>query len=272
MSEELRRSWRNIWLALRSLALWTAVALGTLSAIALLWLASIDCSSWNSLDGELQKAAVTIFSGGVLGGLLKFLFDVVSIERDQRNDTVEFLRNSLNDLKSVYDHVDNSRVIMMAHDTLKVYEEEMVEINMALVKLRNVKRAFLFSANDLNECYRNRIVNHLEKIGEFLNGVVKEFSTNYSNIDKNNTRGDARIETDTMTTEFGYSFSTYISEDKINWKHTRMLLDIDQCNALYKKNFTNYIDDVSKLFRIGLNNAIAGRSLTRGLARDIRSR
>jgi hypothetical protein len=76
--------------------------------------AALAIASARFVDVELRKGlytgAITLVFGGLLGGLLKILLDDVIAARRKRDDAATFVRNVLNELKSVYDRVGYARM------------------------------------------------------------------------------------------------------------------------------------------------------------------
>ena len=94
---------------------------------------------------DLQKALFTGSVGLIFGGLLtavvKLLVEDHERKRGALADQAEFTSNVLSDLKSVYDRVERSRIVIAAHQSTSTYGKEMRDLIDSRVQLRNVIRA-----------------------------------------------------------------------------------------------------------------------------------
>jgi hypothetical protein len=83
-------------------------------------------------DVELRKAvytgALTLFFGGLLGGMVKVLLDELASVKRTREDAATFVANVLADLKSVYDRVARAKILIPAHQSVKTYGDEMRDL------------------------------------------------------------------------------------------------------------------------------------------------
>ncbi|MEL6883357.1 MAG: hypothetical protein AAFP87_02525 [Pseudomonadota bacterium] len=86
-------------------------------------------------------AGLSLAFGGVLGGVIKVLFDAWNDRRAARASEVAFYDQLLMDFKSVYHTVEQARFLIAAHQSAKTYGEQMRNIPDAIIVLHNVRRA-----------------------------------------------------------------------------------------------------------------------------------
>ena len=126
------------------------------------------------------NAGLTLAFGGVLGGLIKKLFDAWSDRADHHAATQAFYRNILDDLKSVYDEVERARLLIEAHKSAKTYGEQMRTMPDAVIKLRNIERALTPGFEGL----RAQLQDDLSGLIAFLNGLIDEFRAHYIEVSR----------------------------------------------------------------------------------------
>ena len=153
-----------------------ALLLTIVSSSLLAWLRTV---APNDYARPLATAAVGVFASGFILGSLKIILDGVARKRQQRDELIGFVRNTLDDIKSVYDRVERARTLMMAHRSVKTYGDEMRDLINARVILLNVKRAYTLKGPDLPGQFADNIVSLVEEMLEFLNPAVRDFTSKY---------------------------------------------------------------------------------------------
>lgn len=136
-------------------------------------------------DAELSKifaaAAATLFFGSLLGGVVSLLIADFDRRRLQRAAQLEFIKNVLADLKSVYDSVDRGRTLIRAHKSAKTYGDEMREFIAAGVKLRSVVRALDFDERGAPIAAIHAKVASME---QYLRKLIEEFEEQYKPVSR----------------------------------------------------------------------------------------
>ena len=123
----------------------------------------------------LGTAGLGLAFGGVLGGVIKVLFDAWTDRRAAQAADYTFYNQLLNDFKSVYDTVERARFLIDAHKSAKTYGEQMRNIPDTIITLHNVRRAIQQGypklAKELDAPIRACIA--------FLKGLTKEYRVHY---------------------------------------------------------------------------------------------
>jgi hypothetical protein len=76
-------------------------------------LIAYHCGS-SELGKIFATAAITLFFGSMLGGVVTLLIADFDRRRVKRASEIDFINNVLNDLKAVYDRVDRGRTLIKA--------------------------------------------------------------------------------------------------------------------------------------------------------------
>ncbi len=136
---------------------------------------------------SLGNAGLTLAVGGVLGGILKLIFDRLAQHQADHDATQVFYRNILDDVKAIHDEVERSRLLIEAHQSAKTYGEQMRKVPEALIRLRNIERAlkpgFPKLAQELKEPVRGLSV--------FLTALLDEYRTEYIGISRQQSQDEA---------------------------------------------------------------------------------
>ncbi len=138
-------------------------------------------------DEELKKSfingSVTLIFGVILSGVIKLLLDDLDRSRQKRGEQAQFIRNVLDDLKSVYDGVERTRILVAAHQSAKTYGEEMHKLIEAQVKLRNVKRALDYETAGIEDSQSlETITSSVSSMETYLQKLTDEFQSQYKPI------------------------------------------------------------------------------------------
>jgi hypothetical protein len=166
----------------REARLMVRVFIVTLAMVLMLLAAQSFLAGDSPLRLEFRKAALTVFAGGFVGGLLKILLDDVVAARRRWDDTATFVTNVLADLKAAYDRVERARVLIPAHQSAKVYGDEMCALIDARVTLLNVVRALKRRADGLAEPVRGALERDVRRMERFIERLTAEFRENYARI------------------------------------------------------------------------------------------
>jgi hypothetical protein len=133
-------------------------------------------------SGELESAllvgSTTLVFGALLGGAVKFLLDDVQRLRDQRHEQARFVKQLLDDLKSVYDRVERVRILIAAHRSACTYGNEMRDLIDSAVRIRNVTRALDHTSGVLED-RRSDLRAAVIHMTEYLDALTDEFQKNY---------------------------------------------------------------------------------------------
>ena len=87
------------------------------------------------------RAGLTLAFGGVLGGLVKRLFDDWEERKADAEARTAYIAQLLEDFKTVYNTVERARFLITAHKSAKTYGEQMRRLPDAIILLHNVKRS-----------------------------------------------------------------------------------------------------------------------------------
>ena len=139
----------------------------------------VTLSSNAELSKILAQAAITLFFGALLGGVVTALIADFDRYRLQRAAQLDFSSNVLTDLKSVYDGVDRGRTLIRAHQSAKRYGEEMRHLIEARIKLLNVVRALKFDERGVSLMTIGTKVAMMES---YLKTPIDEYEQEYKKI------------------------------------------------------------------------------------------
>ena len=87
----------------------------------------------------------------------------------------------LDDLKSVYDRVERTRILIRAHQSALTYGNEMHDLINSAVQLRNVSRAIDTTSDFLNE-HRGKLKRAILQMTAYLDSLTDEFRHGYKTI------------------------------------------------------------------------------------------
>ena len=94
------------------------IALAFFGGIALWWRVYLDTNGGNDdrkLMVALGTSGLALAFGGVLGGIVKKLFDAWDDRKHALDARAAFLANLVDDFKTVYDMVERARFLITAH-------------------------------------------------------------------------------------------------------------------------------------------------------------
>jgi hypothetical protein len=132
----------------------------------------------NELLIDLGKTGASLSLITVIGGLVQWILKNRESEKQKENEKINFYRNLLSDLKSVYDGVEKARLLIEAHRTAKTYGEQMRELISGVVTLHNIKRSlnpeFPNLEKELNPCINS--MNH------FIKELLREYRDHYKRV------------------------------------------------------------------------------------------
>lgn len=164
---------------LSPIALAAVVAVG--GACIAFFFSSRMSASWK-LHDVLQQAAVGLLFVALLGGMVKLLLDDYARGRDERVEQERFVRESLEDVKAVYDRVERVRVLIPAHRSALTYGQELRDAITAQVQLRNVIRALDLQTSGMSEQTTKRVHLALDAMDAYLGGLLTEYQRKYKRI------------------------------------------------------------------------------------------
>jgi hypothetical protein len=158
--------------------LWTAcvlVAVGAGIGYA------VAAASSGGLQDALVVASTTLVFGALLGGAVKFLLEDLQRLRERRSEHARFVKQVLDDLKSVYDRVERARILIRAHESALTYGNEMRDLIDSEVQLRNVTRAIDQTSEVLTE-HRAELKGAIRQMTDYLESLTDEFRNSYKRI------------------------------------------------------------------------------------------
>jgi hypothetical protein len=136
---------------------------------------------------------VTLLFGALLGGVIKLLLDDVQRRREQRAEQARFITKMLDDLKSVYDRVERTRILLPAHRSALTYGKEMRDLIDARVQLRNVVRAIDSQTSGLAKDIVADLRRAIEEMEGYLERLTDEFQLRYKQISDKQKIYEARV-------------------------------------------------------------------------------
>jgi len=129
---------------------------------------------------DLGKAGATLAVVTVLGGFVRWAFDERERILRERQENSQFVRNILDDLKSVYDRVEGCRLLVEAHRSAKTYGDQIRGLVDGVVTLHKIKRALDPEWPTLKEKLRAPI----DQMNRYLKRLIAEFRDNYRKISR----------------------------------------------------------------------------------------
>ncbi len=143
----------------------------------------------NPLFGKLGELGATLVVATVIGGLVQYEFklreerrQMATKEEEERRRKEEarydFYRNVLADFKSVYDRVENCRLLIHANQSAKTYGEQVRELIGGVVTLHNVKRAM----NPGFPVLEAELKEPIRQMSKFLKKLLHEYRKNYKEV------------------------------------------------------------------------------------------
>ncbi|MBC8030162.1 MAG: hypothetical protein H7Z16_08620 [Pyrinomonadaceae bacterium] len=233
------------------------------------------------VDDDLRKGlytgAITLVFGGLLGGLLKILLDDVTAARRKRDDAATFVRNVLNDLKTVYDRVGLARIVIPAHRSTKTYGEEMRDLIKGRVQLKHVIRALEGRAEGLTKVTAQNMRKEVNRMATYLKVLTDEFKNNYKRLSDSQREYEMRVETELKRSAERREASPPDIFSTVVWDQLQRLEVLsDFINGHYKSayqtNFVAPLDEASRLLRAELARILSGKPPESGEKKDLRFR
>jgi hypothetical protein len=142
---------------------------------------------------NIQLASVTLLFGALLGGVIKLLLDDVQHAREGRADQARFVAKMVGDLKSVYDRVERTRILLPAHRSALTYGKEMRDLIDARVQLRNVVRAIDVQTSGISADIVPDLKRAVDEMEGYLGKLTDEFQLNYKEISDKQKVHEARV-------------------------------------------------------------------------------
>lgn len=204
-----------------------------------------DCDP-NELLVDLGKNGASLSLISAIGGLIQLVLKNRETKKQEERERLDFYRNILSDLKSVYDKVEKARFLIEAHRTAQIYGEHMRELIDGVVILKNIKRAlnprFKKIGKDLNDS--------IDEMINFIESLLFEYRDNYKRISDLQDIDDAKVEmvksenTETESKEIPSSAWIQIKALK-NLKVLRDENELENYESVFKK----HLDDASEVLR-----------------------
>ncbi|MDB5013203.1 MAG: hypothetical protein JWQ25_1405, partial [Daejeonella sp.] len=135
-------------------------------------------STPNVLLVEMGKTGASLSLITVIGGLVQWILKERDTAMQRQKEKLTFYKNVLSDFKSVYDKVENARLLIQAHRTAKTYGEQMRELINGVVILHNVKRAL----NPEFPILQQELSSPIQAMILFIKDLLNEYRDNYKRI------------------------------------------------------------------------------------------
>jgi hypothetical protein len=142
---------------------------------------------------NIQLASLTLLFGALLGGVIKLLLDDVQHARERRAEQTRFVAKMLDDLKSVYDRVERTRILLPAHRSALTYGKEMRDLIDARVQLRNVVRAIDTQTSGISADIVDDLRRAVDEMEGYLGELTDEFQLHYKQFSDMQKIHEARV-------------------------------------------------------------------------------
>lgn len=268
----------SLWIALKSWILWVGFAAALFFSAIFAILSSIASTPFVEGDAwritipqafavPLASAAVTIFATGFLGGILKVILDVINVEREGRSDRFRFLQNTLDDVKAIEDRLQRTRVVILAHRSVKTYGDEMRDIIDARVKVKNIERAYRLTALDFPGPFRGKIQASAKEIIDACNALIEEFQEKYKPLADCQRVHEALLDQALKnTSDVKEGIAKAEERDSEIWKRLKELPTLQEFlppnSQSYEERFGRHVDDLTRMLRDAMQATREGRRPT----------
>ena len=205
---------------------------------------------------SLGNAGLTLAVGGVLGGIVKLLFDALAARRERHEATQVFYRNILDDLKAIYDEMERSRLLIEAHQSARTYGEQMRKLPDAVIRLRNIERALRPGFARLER----ELGDPLAGLTDFLTELLDEYRKRYIDISRLQSQDEATNAYSRKLVAEGKRDAHDVTLSTAAWDEIRTLPKLrtvrlaetggtNPQSVAYKARFVDHIDDASRTLR-----------------------
>lgn len=232
--------------------------------IALIGIIGIGLSIWgfmlkltwmddspNALLIEMGKTGASLSLVTAIGGLVQWILKDRDAAMQKDKEQLNFYRNVLSDLKSVYDKVEKARLLIQAHRTAKTYGEQMRELIDGVVTLHNIERAlnpeFPKLYEDLHPYINSMIF--------FIKGLLNEYRDHYKRIsvlqeiDQKNKEILIEERVKSSNLEIGNNDIPSNAWEQIKHLNNLTILKDDDNSEAYKSSFLLHLDKASAILR-----------------------
>ncbi|WP_299650893.1 hypothetical protein [uncultured Tateyamaria sp.] len=132
-------------------------------------------------------AGLSLAFGGVLGGVVKKLFDAWDDRKMGIEAHTAYVAQLLEDFKTVYNMVERARFLITAHKSAKTYGEQMRDLPDAIILLHNIKRA---TEQGFPNLYRD-LEGPIFYCTIFLKQLVEEYRDEYLSVSRKQSQDEA---------------------------------------------------------------------------------
>lgn len=227
------------------------------------------------LEKSIYSSACGLIAVGILGGLLKLLYDRVTEETQQREKRLaqeerereadaQFVSNVLNDLKNVYYRVERAQLLIPAHQSVKTYGDEMQALIEARVQLKSVKRAL--ETNKPEQEHRKwseTVQGKINSMAKYIEELVDEFRDRYKSLSDEQRAYEERSRF--LIKEYAEKQSAEVlSVPDTAWKsmsHLNKLREFILAGHDYETRFEGPLDEASCELRTELARLVRGSQL-----------
>jgi hypothetical protein len=213
------------------------------------------------LKKTLHEAAITLIFGSLLGGVAKILLDDFERGRQQRADEAQFLSNILTDLKSVYDRVEQARILLPAHQSAKTYGEEMRDIIVSRVKLLNVIRAL--DKDVFKTEKEKKLRKSIDEMANYLKDLLAIYQSKYKSISDLQSEYESKVKLWLENMKGKESDKTASHPENEPWDKLREIkevadfIEVKEKKTDYNLRFVNNLDDATEVLRGQLRKIIS---------------
>jgi pimeloyl-ACP methyl ester carboxylesterase len=241
----------------RAHPLWTACLLVAVGAGTGYAVASV---SSGKPQEALFVASTTLVFGALLGGVVKFLLEDLQRLRERRAENARFVKQMLDDLKSVYDRVERARILIRAQESALTYGNEMRDLINSAVQLRNISRAIDTTSDVLME-YREKLRRAIRQMTDYVDSLTDEFRDEYKEISDEQSAYEANAEQARESRKPLPSNKAW--HDMRQLKRLAEFLGLNSRSPVhYKSDFEDMLDAATWILRAELKRLGDGSKLT----------
>ena len=217
---------------------------------------TVASKSSGKLQDALFVASSTLVFGALLGGTVKFLLEDLQRLRERRAENARFVKQMLDDLKSVYDRVERARILIAAHQSALTYGNEMRDLINSAVQLRNVRRA-IDTTSDFLDKHQGRLRWAIEQMTDYIDSLTDEFQDDYKKISDEQSVYEANAR---QAREIAMPLpSNKAWDDMCHLKGLTDFLHLDsESRDDYKSNFVQMLDAATWILRADLKRLGGG--------------
>ncbi|QCX00974.1 hypothetical protein FGM00_12945 [Aggregatimonas sangjinii] len=134
---------------------------------------------------ELGKALMTISASSIFGGIIKLVFEIYQDEKSAKEREQNFKKELLDQLRNVFDRVDNARLLIEAHKSARTYGERMrFDIIPCITTLYDIKRSLVdtYAMAEMSKEKLGELRLNIHYMIAYLKALTNEYTIHYPTI------------------------------------------------------------------------------------------